>query len=80
MKILSLKLDDDIFLETEKMIKKMNYPRNRYINDALRLYNQHIGRGLLKNQLKKESILTRSESLKVLKEFEKIIMEIDAKI
>jgi hypothetical protein len=35
MKNLSLKLDDEIFLETEKVVEKLGTTRNRYINEAL---------------------------------------------
>ncbi len=80
MKMLSLKLDDDIFLESEKITKKMNCSRNRYINDALRLYNAFNERNLLRQQLAHESKLTRSTSMEILEEFEGLIKEIDEKI
>ena len=80
MKMLSLKLDDDIFLETEKISKKMKCSRNRYINDALKLYNKFNERNLLKHQLVYESKLTRNTSMEILEEFEDLIKEIDEKI
>ena len=40
MKTLSLKLDENIFEETEEMIKLKGIARNRYINEALDFYNQ----------------------------------------
>lgn len=73
MKTLSLKLDDDIFNETEKMTSKLKLARNRYINDALSMYNLYNQRRLLKKQLEKESSLTRMESMKALHEFEKMM-------
>lgn len=72
MKTLSLKLDEHIFEETEKIAKDINIPRNRYINEALAYYNQLHRRELLAEQLKKESLLCRDESMRVLKEFEDI--------
>lgn len=36
MKNLSLKLDDDIFQETEKIVKRIKKNRNRYINKAIK--------------------------------------------
>ena len=51
MKNLSLKLDDQIFQETETLTLKLNLARNRYINEALDLYNKLNKRRLLKNQL-----------------------------
>ena len=72
MKMLSLKLDEEIFRETEKLTLKLKKPRNRYINEALDLYNKYNERMLLKRQLHKESKLVSDESSRVLKEFEKI--------
>ena len=39
MKTLSLKLDDNVFEETEKVVSDLNLARNRQINEALTLYN-----------------------------------------
>ena len=35
MKKISLKLEDNIFLETEKILTKVKKNRNRYINEAV---------------------------------------------
>jgi hypothetical protein len=75
MKTLSLKLDDAIFQDTELMTSKLHLARNRYINEALKLYNEYNKRLLLKKQLEKESKATRSESLAVLHEFENLMDE-----
>lgn len=72
MKTVSLKIDESIFGETEKILLSIKIPRNRYINEALNFYNRHHRRQLLKEQLKYESGLVGKESLKVLKEFEMI--------
>lgn len=72
MKNLSLKLDDDIFQETEKIVNKVNKNRNRYINEAIALYNRLHRRRLLSQQLSKESKLVSGDSLAVLEEFEKL--------
>jgi hypothetical protein len=39
MKTLSLKLDDHIFDDAEEMTSKLNLARNRYINEAVNIYN-----------------------------------------
>ena len=70
MKILSLKLDDNIYDDAEELIGKLKLARNRYINEAVATYNQINRRKLLKNQLIAESGATRKDSLKVLHEFE----------
>ena len=54
MKTLSLKLDDTVFEETEKVISELKLARNRYINEALNLYNQYNKRQVLKKKLTKE--------------------------
>ena len=72
MKNLSLKLEDDIFSETERIVSKVKKTRNRYINEAIEFYNKLHKRNLLSKQLNKESKLVAQESLKVLAEFEKL--------
>jgi hypothetical protein len=75
MKTLSLKLDDEVFEETEQVISQLKLARNRYINEALELYNKFNKRRFLKKQLAKESKLTAKDSMQVLAEFEKLIDE-----
>ncbi len=71
MKNLSLKLEDDIFMETEKIVSKVHKNRNRYINEAISFYNRLHRRRLLSLQLSKESRMVAAESLRILSEFEK---------
>ena len=72
MKTVSLKIDDYIFGETEKILSRIKKTRNRYIKDALDYYNRHQRRILLEKKLKSESDLVKKESLSVLNEFERI--------
>jgi len=72
MKIVSLKIDDTIFGETEKILSKIRKPRNRYINEAIEYYNKIQKRRILELKLAKESELVRNESMSILKEFEEI--------
>lgn len=72
MKTLSLKLDDSIFGETEKILSDINISRNRYINEAIKFYNKFQNKKLLEKQLQEESKIVRQESINVLKEFENI--------
>jgi hypothetical protein len=73
MKTLSLKLDDSIFQDTEKLVKEINKPINRYINEALNYYNKIQSRKILAKKLETESKLVSEESIKVLEEFEKLL-------
>lgn len=75
MKTLSLKLDDSIFDEAEKMTSKMKLARNRYINEAVHIYNLYNKRRLLKKQLLKESKAVQKDSLEILAEFERLVDE-----
>jgi len=72
MKTLSLKLEETIYEETEKLLEKIKKPRNRYINEALHYYNQIQKKKIISDQLMKESKLVSYESMNVLNEFEKL--------
>lgn len=75
MKTVSLKIDDAIFRETERILSRVKKPRNRYINEALDYYNKIQNRKILESMLYKESGLVRDESMSVLKDFEDIDYE-----
>lgn len=72
MKTISLKIDDSIFEETEKILSSSSISRNRYINEAIEFYNRVQKRQMLEKKLKRESELVRKESISILKDFEKI--------
>lgn len=72
MKNLSLKLEEDIFQETEHILTKVKKNRNRYINEAIDYYNRLYRRKLLSKQLSKESKIVAKDSLEILAEFEKL--------
>lgn len=72
MKTVSLKIDDSIFGETEKILSRIKKPRNRYINEAIDYYNRIQKRLILEKKLRKESDLVKKDSMSVLKEFENI--------
>ena len=72
MKTLSLRLDEMVYEETEKLLEKIKKPRNRYINEALHYYNQIQKKKIISEQLMKESKLVSDESMNVLNEFEKL--------
>jgi hypothetical protein len=72
MKTVSLKIDDSIFGETEKILSRIKKPRNRYINEAIEYYNGLQRRLILEKRLKRESELVNKDSLSILKDFEGI--------
>ena len=75
MKTISLKIDESIFEETERILKNMKKPRNRYINEAIDFYNEFQNRKFIENQLRKESKLVGENSMDVLAEFEALEYE-----
>ena len=75
MKNISLKMDDNIFGETEEILSKINKPRNRYINEAINYYNKLQRRRLLKKLLEKESNMVKEDSMTILEDFENIDYE-----
>jgi hypothetical protein len=72
MKTISLKINDSVFSETEKLLTVIKKPRNRYINEALDNYNRLQKRLLIEKKLIEESRLVEEESMAVLKEFERL--------
>ncbi len=72
MKTVSLKIDDSVFGETEKILSRIKKPRNRYINEAIDYYNKVQRKQILEEKLKKESEIVKSDSMSVLKDFEEI--------
>ncbi len=72
MKTVSLKIDDSIFEETERVLSRIKKPRNRYINEAIQFYNRFQNRAILEKRLNSESDLVKSDSMSVLKDFEGI--------
>lgn len=75
MKLLSLKLDEPIFMETEEILKEKGIPRNRYINEALDFYNRYHKRKKIAKAFAKASELVRESSMEINAEFDQLIDE-----
>ncbi len=78
MKTLSLKLDRDVFEETEAIIKDKKVPRNRYINQALEFYNKYQKRKKLSAEFAEASDLSKESSSVIMAEFDALIEEDEA--
>lgn len=76
MKTISLKIEENIFQDTEEILKTKKKPRNRYINEALDFYNKSQKREILREQFRISSMLVREDNLEVLREFEALKDEI----
>jgi len=59
MKAVSLKLEQVIFDETERIVAQRTISRNKYINEALEFYNKIQKRVLIEKKLKVESDLSK---------------------
>jgi hypothetical protein len=75
-KTLSLKMRDDLFVETEKLLHEIHQSRNAYINNAVEFYNRLNQRRSLRNQMVNESRAVYRTSTEVLDEFEQLQDEI----
>lgn len=70
MKTLSLELDDDIFSKTGNMTAELKMARNRYINEALRKFNEYNHKLALQAELQRASKAVMAKSMEVLAELE----------
>jgi len=76
MKSISLKLKDHIFDETESLLEHLKTSRNKYINEAVKYYNDFHKRKLLEEQIVIESRLVSEDSMEVLSQFESLENEV----
>lgn len=75
MKTLSLKLDDEIFEETEEVLKEKGMARNRYINEAVDFYNRYNHRKKLAKAFEKASAMVGESSMDINAEFDQLMDE-----
>ena len=72
MKTISLKLDENIFQDTEKLLDSVKLSRNRYINEAILYYNNIQRKIQLEKIPAAESKACEQSSKEVSNEFELI--------
>lgn len=72
MNAISLKLDNEILVDAERVVKRRKISRNAYINEAIKAYNALERRRALGEKLRFESGLVAADSLQMLKELEAI--------
>ena len=71
-KLLSLKLQDNVFHDTQEVLRHVQKPRNAYLNEAVNFYNHLWRRKILKEALVRESAMVAEDSLAVLEAFEQL--------
>ena len=72
MTAISLKIEDSLLSDTQKIVVQIKQSRNSYINEAIRHYNQLQLRNRLAAQLAIESKLVQTSSAEVLSEMEQL--------
>ena len=70
MKTISLKLQEEVLEEIDAIAVQLSKPRNRYITEALDLFNKIQKRRLIAAKLKQESGLVQLDNMDILKDFE----------
>ncbi|RYX80054.1 hypothetical protein EON73_05805 [bacterium] len=70
MKSILLKIDDKLFEEAEKQVKRLKVSRNSFIKEALTDYIKLVEKKQTELELARESMLVRQESMRINKEFE----------
>jgi len=66
-------------LQNEKVVAELHLVRNRYINEAVSLYNQLNKRSALRRKLHRESKLITQSSAEILAEFRKLADEVEVR-
>lgn len=69
-KAISAKLDKDLLEEADRLARRFKVPRNRAVEDGLRMWIDSKSRELLALQMKEASLATRKESLISAREWE----------
>jgi len=67
MKAITLKIEDPLFLETEKILSITKKPRNRYVNEAIAYYNKVQKRKIVEQKLAMEYRIIQAESMEMKK-------------
>ena len=70
MHAMSLKIEDAILSDAERIVKRRKISRNAYINEAIKAYNALERRRELGEKLRFESGIVAADSLQMLKELE----------
>jgi metal-responsive CopG/Arc/MetJ family transcriptional regulator len=70
MKMISLKLYEEIALEADELSDKLHISRNRFINDAVVAYSKSVRRELLAKEMQMAAAAVRQSSKEVMDEFD----------
>ncbi len=73
MHTITLKSDSDFFIMLNEMVKSLNTTRSDLIRKAVIHYHSVLEKEKLKQQIKKASMRTRTESLSISREFDNTV-------
>ncbi len=72
---LSAKLDEALLEDADRLARRLKIPRNRAIEEGLRLWVDLKSRELLASKMREASLATRAESLRESKEWERSLAD-----
>ena len=72
---LSAKLDDSLLAEADGLARRLKIPRNRAIEEGLRLWVNQKSREVLAAEMKAASLETRGESLKASEDWQSTLTD-----
>ena len=75
---ISLKLPEELLKESNRYARKLGISRAAYLREAIERMNREARGRIRAERLKRESLLTRAESMRVNREFEAIRRDPDA--
>ena len=70
MKMVSLKLYEELAAEADELSDKLNISRNRFINDAVVAYSKTVRRELLAKEMEAAATAIKMSSREVIDEFD----------
>lgn len=70
MKMVSLKLYEQLAAEADELSDKLNISRNRFINDAVVAYSKTVRRELLAKEMEAAAAAIKKSSREVIDEFD----------
>lgn len=70
MKMVSLKLYEELAAEADELSDKLNISRNRFINDAVVAYSKTVRRELLAKEMEAAAKAIKKSSREVIDEFD----------
>lgn len=72
MKTIRVKILDDVYQETEKMLEKVDKSRNDYMSDAIDFYNKYQRQLWLEKEFTSDTALAGEDSVEMARDLENL--------